>query len=162
MRILDGGGYKLRESWKRLRSKRFLYFYPFLFTPLVDLTSGFQYDGLLHSTARFKRSRLLLINSPPRKFSSSRSLPTALPVMWTASKTCLCSSPSLHIQPQPSLASLAQLASDLIIHNFALQRIGFLGLRDHVPAVSGLDGLPGSSNGEGGVSFSVEGESPFS
>ncbi|GAA5828548.1 hypothetical protein JCM5353_004182 [Sporobolomyces roseus] len=65
-------------------------------------------------------------------------------------------SSSTLLLPQPSLASLAQLASDLIIHNFSLQRIGFLGLRDHIPAVSGSDGLPGQSSGGEGVSFSVE------
>ncbi|GAA5975366.1 hypothetical protein JCM5350_006452 [Sporobolomyces pararoseus] len=58
--------------------------------------------------------------------------------------------------PQPSLASLAQLGADLIITNFHLVRVGFLGLRDHVPAVSGLDSLSGVPGNPEGISYSVE------
>ncbi|GAA5926147.1 uncharacterized protein JCM15063_000198 [Sporobolomyces koalae] len=60
------------------------------------------------------------------------------------------------VLPQPSLASIAQLACDLIIANFQLTRVGFLGLRDHVPAVSGLDTLPGKETAPDGISYSVE------
>ncbi|GAA5820044.1 hypothetical protein JCM10212_004989 [Sporobolomyces blumeae] len=60
------------------------------------------------------------------------------------------------VLPQPSLASLAQLSTDLLVHNFSLERVGFLGLRDHVPAVSGLDGLPGQPLAREGISYSVE------
>ncbi|GAA5960285.1 hypothetical protein JCM3765_002529 [Sporobolomyces pararoseus] len=65
-------------------------------------------------------------------------------------------SSSTLLLPQPSLASLAQLGADLIITNFQLTRIGFLGLRDHVPAVSGLDSLSGQSGFPEGISYSVE------
>ncbi|GAA6006094.1 hypothetical protein JCM11491_002030 [Sporobolomyces phaffii] len=63
-------------------------------------------------------------------------------------------SSSTLLLPQPSLASLAQLSTDLIVSNFHLVRIGYLGLRDHVPAVSGLDSLPGDDLE--GISYSVE------
>ncbi|CEQ40731.1 SPOSA6832_02384, partial [Sporobolomyces salmonicolor] len=57
--------------------------------------------------------------------------------------------------PQPSLSSLAQLATDLLIHTYGLEKIGYLGLRDFVPAVSGLDGVAGEEQAEG-VLFGVE------
>ncbi|GAA5901147.1 hypothetical protein JCM5296_006283 [Sporobolomyces johnsonii] len=57
--------------------------------------------------------------------------------------------------PQPSLSSLAQLATDLLIHTYRLEKIGYLGLRDFVPAVSGLDGVAGEEQAEG-VLFGVE------
>ncbi|GAA5906758.1 uncharacterized protein JCM6883_005679 [Sporobolomyces salmoneus] len=65
-------------------------------------------------------------------------------------------SSSTLLLPQPSLASLAQLGSELIVSNLHLDRIGFLGLKDHVPAVSGLDGLSGQDAHPQGISYSVE------
>ncbi|GAA5991654.1 hypothetical protein JCM10908_001075 [Rhodotorula pacifica] len=53
------------------------------------------------------------------------------------------------ILPQPSLASLAQLACDLIVHNYRLELVGYLGLQDHVPAVGARDGLPGQPDQHG-------------
>ncbi|BGP18663.1 hypothetical protein JCM10213_002907 [Rhodosporidiobolus nylandii] len=55
------------------------------------------------------------------------------------------------IYPQPSLASLAQLAADLLLWNAQgeWQLVGYLGLADFVPAVGGRDSLPGSSPPEG-------------
>lgn len=45
--------------------------------------------------------------------------------------------------------------------NFHLARIGFLGLRDHVPAISGLDSLSNEpETSPYGISYSVEGELP--
>ncbi|GJN92351.1 hypothetical protein Rhopal_005381-T1 [Rhodotorula paludigena] len=51
--------------------------------------------------------------------------------------------------PQPSLSSLAQLACDLLVHNLRLELVGYLGVRDYVPAVGGRDGLPGEAEKEG-------------
>ncbi len=61
------------------------------------------------------------------------------------------------VQPQPSLGSVPQLATDLILHNHELTLIGYLGLRDHVPSVAGLDSLPGEKPTEG-VSFATQGK----
>lgn len=62
----------------------------------------------------------------------------------------------LNVQPQPSLGSLPQLAADLLIHTLDFQLVGYLALRDTIPAVSGLDGVEGQDVGEG-ISFGVEG-----
>ncbi|TNY17983.1 PAC2 family-domain-containing protein [Rhodotorula diobovata] len=51
------------------------------------------------------------------------------------------------VLPQPSLSSVAQLACDLLVHNCALELVGYLGVRDYVPAVGGRDALPGSDGG---------------
>ncbi|GAA6005065.1 uncharacterized protein JCM10292_005549 [Rhodotorula paludigena] len=53
------------------------------------------------------------------------------------------------VLPQPSLSSLAQLACDLLVHNLRLELVGYLGVRDYVPAVGGRDGLPGDAEQEG-------------
>ena len=42
------------------------------------------------------------------------------------------------------------------MHNHGLKLIGYLGLKDHVPSVSGLDGLDGEKANEG-VSFATQG-----
>ena len=76
------------------------------------------------------------------------------PVLLTRECSAL-TSPTL--QPQPSLASLPQLAADLIIHTLKLDLVGFLGLQDFVPAVSGLDSSDTASPAPEGVSFAVEG-----
>ncbi|ORY89038.1 hypothetical protein BCR35DRAFT_252774, partial [Leucosporidium creatinivorum] len=60
------------------------------------------------------------------------------------------------LQPQPSLGSLPQLAADLLIHTLDFKLVGYLALRDTIPAVSGLDGVEGQDVGEG-ISFGVEG-----
>jgi hypothetical protein len=60
-------------------------------------------------------------------------------------------------QPQPSLGSLPQLAVDLYIHTLKLSLVGFLAIRDTIPAVSGLDSVEGEEAKEG-ISFGVEGE----
>lgn len=65
-----------------------------------------------------------------------------------------------HVQPQPSLASLAQLACDLIVHNYRLELVGYLGLQDHVPAVGARDGLPGQPD-QPGLALACEGERPL-
>ncbi|GAA6013682.1 hypothetical protein JCM10207_004818 [Rhodosporidiobolus poonsookiae] len=59
--------------------------------------------------------------------------------------------------PQPSLASLAQLAADLLVHNYAseLRLVGYLRLEDFVPAVGARDGLPGEA-AQDGLAFGVE------
>ena len=64
------------------------------------------------------------------------------------------------MQPQPSLASLAQLACDLIVHNYRLELVGYLGLQDHVPAVGARDGLPGQPD-QPGLALACEGERPL-
>lgn len=64
------------------------------------------------------------------------------------------------MQPQPSLASLAQLACDLIVHNYGLELVGYLGLQDHVPAVGARDGLPGQPD-QPGLALACEGERPL-
>ena len=61
------------------------------------------------------------------------------------------------MQPQPSLASLAQLACDLIVHNYDLELVGYLGLQDHVPAVGARDSLPGQPD-QPGLALACEGE----
>ncbi|KAM0790816.1 hypothetical protein ACM66B_004661 [Microbotryomycetes sp. NB124-2] len=63
------------------------------------------------------------------------------------------------VLPQPSLGSVAQLASDLIVHASSSPStaaassssdewrvVGYLGLQDHVPVVSGLDCLANESS----------------
>ncbi|GAA6049315.1 hypothetical protein JCM3770_005936 [Rhodotorula araucariae] len=56
---------------------------------------------------------------------------------------------SVLVLPQPSLSSVAQLAADLVVHNYRLELVGYLGVRDHVPAVGGTDALPGEPDREG-------------
>ncbi|BGP42327.1 hypothetical protein JCM10449v2_006332 [Rhodotorula kratochvilovae] len=53
------------------------------------------------------------------------------------------------VLPQPSLSSVAQLAADLLVHNYRLELVGYLGVRDYVPAVGGRDALPGEEEREG-------------
>ncbi|KAM0754198.1 hypothetical protein T439DRAFT_173500 [Meredithblackwellia eburnea MCA 4105] len=60
------------------------------------------------------------------------------------------------ILPQPSLASLPQLATDLIVHNLGFTSIGYLGLPDYIPAVSGVDSLEGDPQQSPGLSFPNE------
>lgn len=60
-----------------------------------------------------------------------------------------------NLQPQPSLASLPQLAADLLIHTLNLELVGYLGLQDFIPAVSGLDSATDAP--EEGICFGVEG-----
>ena len=55
-----------------------------------------------------------------------------------------------------SLASLPQLATDLLVHTLHLQLIGHLGLRDYIPAVSGLDYVEEEAVPEG-ICLGVEG-----
>ncbi|POY72314.1 hypothetical protein BMF94_4616 [Rhodotorula taiwanensis] len=59
------------------------------------------------------------------------------------------------VQPQPSLASLAQLACDLIVHNYRLELVGYLALQDHVPAVGARDSLPGQP-AQNGIALGCE------
>ncbi|GAA5883005.1 hypothetical protein JCM3774_001756 [Rhodotorula dairenensis] len=54
------------------------------------------------------------------------------------------------VLPQPSLASVAQLACDLIVHNYRLDLVGYLGLHDHVSAVGARDSLPVPMPGRSG------------
>ena len=61
-----------------------------------------------------------------------------------------------HLQPQPSLASLPQLAADLLIHTLKLELVGYLGLQDFIPAVSGLDSSS-DAKPEEGICFGAEG-----
>ncbi|KPV73528.1 uncharacterized protein RHOBADRAFT_54744 [Rhodotorula graminis WP1] len=58
--------------------------------------------------------------------------------------------------PQPSLSSVAQLACDLLVHNCALKLVGYLGVRDFVPAVGARDALPGSEGEVEGLSLGTE------
>jgi hypothetical protein len=51
------------------------------------------------------------------------------------------------ILPQPSLASLAQLASDLLVHTHAWRLVGHLGLRDFIPVVYVPEGTQAGSLG---------------
>ncbi|KAL8278426.1 hypothetical protein RQP46_009116 [Phenoliferia psychrophenolica] len=63
---------------------------------------------------------------------------------------------SILVLPQPSLASLPQLAADLIIHTLKLELVGYLGLQDFVPAVSGLDSSDPAAPAPEGICFAVE------
>ncbi|GAA5908434.1 hypothetical protein JCM8208_006194 [Rhodotorula glutinis] len=58
--------------------------------------------------------------------------------------------------PQPSLSSVAQLACDLLVHNCALELVGYLGVRDFVPAVGARDALPGQEGEVEGLSLGTE------
>ncbi|GAA5842040.1 hypothetical protein JCM9279_002764 [Rhodotorula babjevae] len=58
--------------------------------------------------------------------------------------------------PQPSLSSVAQLACDLLVHNCALELVGYLGVRDFVPAVGARDTLPGQEGEVEGLSLGTE------
>ncbi|GAA5974768.1 hypothetical protein JCM11641_007258 [Rhodosporidiobolus odoratus] len=65
------------------------------------------------------------------------------------------------IYPQPSLASLAQLAADLVLWNSDWNLVGYVGLQDFVPAVGGKDSLPSTSSSSSqavpeGFAFGVE------
>lgn len=58
--------------------------------------------------------------------------------------------PSFTIQPIVSLANVSQLAADLLIHSLALESVGSLSARYHVPCLSPIDyvdrvGSPSSS-----------------
>ncbi|GAA6029012.1 hypothetical protein JCM8097_001551 [Rhodosporidiobolus ruineniae] len=68
------------------------------------------------------------------------------------------------LYPQPSLANLAQLAADLLVHNCkstadreggGFELVGYFGLADFVPSVGGRDGLKGEQQAEG-VAFGTE------
>ena len=44
-------------------------------------------------------------------------------------------------KPQPSIASLPQLACDLLVHNLQLTLIGHLSSRDYIPTLTAVDSL---------------------
>lgn len=94
-----------------------------------------------------------LPGSQPPSFTSSTLLLVRPP--FPAPSNLIADDP-LSAQPQPSLSSLAQLACDLLVHTYGLELVGYLGLRDHVPAVGGRDGLRGEEEKEG-VALGVEG-----
>lgn len=54
---------------------------------------------------------------------------------------------------------MAQLACDLLVHNCALELVGYLGVRDFVPAVGARDALPGGEGEVEGLSLGTEGAS---
>ena len=62
-------------------------------------------------------------------------------------------------QPIVSLANVAQLAADLLIHSLELQSVGCLRSKYHIPLVSPLDYVESSSQATqtGGLSPCVEG-----
>ncbi|BGP26613.1 hypothetical protein JCM10295v2_005566 [Rhodotorula toruloides] len=57
--------------------------------------------------------------------------------------------------PSFTSSALLLLASDLLVHTYGLHLVGYLGLRDHVPAVGGRDGLRGEEEEEG-IALGVE------
>ncbi|KAK4050817.1 hypothetical protein OIV83_003239 [Microbotryomycetes sp. JL201] len=75
---------------------------------------------------------------------------------------------SILVLPQPSLGSVAQLASDLIVHASSSSSssssspnwrvVGYLGLQERVPVVSGLDYLASDTEPtlSGGITFAVQ------
>jgi hypothetical protein len=93
-------------------------------------------------------------------FSPSTLLLVRTSSIWHANNTN--GSPFVFLvnrKPIPSLASVPQLAADLLIHSLGMRRIGTLSSRDHIPVVGGLDGsndVPGESSG--GIETAVQGE----
>lgn len=121
-----------------------------IFPPSTALTLPLRCSSLCRSRARLPTLAL--------RHSSWYSPPPSLP--FTLPPQADDEAPPC-AQPQPSLASLAQLACDLIVHNYGLELVGYLGLQDHVPAVGARDSLPGLPD-QPGLALACEGEHPRS